>query len=475
MYLAKLTPTGSYVWTKRFGSGFFVDQAIDLVTDPDGNLYLSGAFSGTLDFGSIQLPQVGLSSVALAKYNSNGDVQWAKLIPNETAGPGGVAFSENHIYVAVGRTLAKFTLDGDTVWTRAMPTSAAYTVGYYNVMADVWGCIYVVGKMSGTVIYGTNTLSSSSINDPDILIVKYDPLGTVMWARRDGAISTPGTNDIGYAVATDSHGDVFVTGEYKGKAGFDTDSISSGNAIQAMFLAKYSSSGDVLWVMGSSGNFGTTCSGRAVQAFANDNVLVGAQFSIGTTFGGTNFNIAGGSDVLLLRVTADGVLRWGARSNTLATSGGLKALVLNSSGLEAYVGGFLMSAMTFGPTSMTIAGGAQDGFIAKMAIDPTTPVYEDVDAPLPTDFALAQNYPNPFNPTTTIEFRVPRSAHVSLAIFNSLGQRVRQLADQDLSIGNYSSVWDGRDDHGRAQASGVYFYRLQLDGYVETHKLTLLK
>ena len=110
-----------------------------------------------------------------------------------------------------------------------------------------------------------------------------------------------------------------------------------------------------------------------------------------------------------------------------------------------------------------------------MTINTITAVREYTGTSLPTEFALSQNYPNPFNPTTTIDFKVASAANVNISVFNVLGQRVRNLVDQDLAAGSYSTTWDGRDDSSQPLASGVYFYRLQSGSYVESRKMTLLK
>jgi molybdopterin biosynthesis enzyme MoaB len=79
---------------------------------------------------------------------------------------------------------------------------------------------------------------------------------------------------------------------------------------------------------------------------------------------------------------------------------------------------------------------------------------------LPTEYSLSQNYPNPFNGRTTIEYALPEPVQVRLAIYNSLGQMVRKLVDEEQSAGYKSETWDGTDEHGRAVGSGLYFYRL---------------
>jgi hypothetical protein len=82
------------------------------------------------------------------------------------------------------------------------------------------------------------------------------------------------------------------------------------------------------------------------------------------------------------------------------------------------------------------------------------------DQEIPKTFELSQNYPNPFNPSTEIRFSLPRSARVSLNVFNVLGELVTTLADGDLAPGNYNAPWNGNDQNGMRVASGIYFYRL---------------
>jgi len=106
-----------------------------------------------------------------------------------------------------------------------------------------------------------------------------------------------------------------------------------------------------------------------------------------------------------------------------------------------------------------------------------TPVeWEDVgQAELPTEFELRQNYPNPFNPQTLIEYALPKSAHVTIEIYNLLGQKVNILMDQDQKAGFYRVDWDGKDKKGEELASGIYFYRIQAGDFVKCKKMIMLK
>jgi len=107
----------------------------------------------------------------------------------------------------------------------------------------------------------------------------------------------------------------------------------------------------------------------------------------------------------------------------------------------------------------------------------STAVLEEQTDALPQTFTLAQNYPNPFNSTTVIRYALPTATDVDLAIFNLAGQQVAALVQGVRQAGTYTMRWDGRDDDGRALASGVYLYRLRTgDGkQVETRKLLLLR
>lgn len=91
-------------------------------------------------------------------------------------------------------------------------------------------------------------------------------------------------------------------------------------------------------------------------------------------------------------------------------------------------------------------------------------------ADIPGDFRLNQNYPNPFNPVTKIEFSVPRSSHVRISVFDVMGREVMTLVNERMAPGKYEANWDAS-----AFSSGVYFYRMSAEGFVETRKMMVVK
>ncbi len=97
-------------------------------------------------------------------------------------------------------------------------------------------------------------------------------------------------------------------------------------------------------------------------------------------------------------------------------------------------------------------------------------VTERIAEGVPQSFDLSQNYPNPFNPATQIRFSLPKDSHVTLRIFNILGQQVKVLVDEYHTAGTYTATFDAG-----TFSSGVYFYRIEAGDYVETKRMMLLK
>lgn len=88
----------------------------------------------------------------------------------------------------------------------------------------------------------------------------------------------------------------------------------------------------------------------------------------------------------------------------------------------------------------------------------------------PFSFELKQNYPNPFNPKTHIEFSIPEKQKVELTVFNTLGQKIKTILNEELDAGNHFAVFDGSE-----LTSGIYFYKLKAGNYTSIKKMVLMK
>ena len=90
-------------------------------------------------------------------------------------------------------------------------------------------------------------------------------------------------------------------------------------------------------------------------------------------------------------------------------------------------------------------------------------------------YALTQNFPNPFNPSTSIRYSLAEPGDVKLVVFNALGQEVRTVVDNYKLSGEYTAQWDARDETGREVASGVYVYRMEVNGFTQSHRMVLMR
>ncbi|MBU0558454.1 MAG: T9SS type A sorting domain-containing protein [Bacteroidetes bacterium] len=109
------------------------------------------------------------------------------------------------------------------------------------------------------------------------------------------------------------------------------------------------------------------------------------------------------------------------------------------------------------------------GVGAYRTTNPVTSL-ESENEPLPNDFILYQNYPNPFNPSTVIEFALPETGNVSLKVFNSIGEEVAELVNNEMIAGYHSINFDAS-----SLTSGIYFYRITTGNFTQTNKMILLR
>ena len=137
-----------------------------------------------------------------------------------------------------------------------------------------------------------------------------------------------------------------------------------------------------------------------------------------------------------------------------------------------------------------VAGNSYDYYLESIDLDGSSTLYdpirfsfaadEEEDNPyLPEELQALHNYPNPFNPSTTIKFSVPTGVageNAQLHIFNTKGQKVTTLLQENLPSGNHSVTWLGKDSSGKEVNSGIYFYQLQIGSdYSEMQKMVLIK
>ncbi|OGC41758.1 hypothetical protein A2Y85_05260 [candidate division WOR-3 bacterium RBG_13_43_14] len=94
---------------------------------------------------------------------------------------------------------------------------------------------------------------------------------------------------------------------------------------------------------------------------------------------------------------------------------------------------------------------------------------------IPASFAFAVGYPNPFRSSATVNFSIPISTDVNIAVYDASGRQIRTLVNGMQQAGSYAVTWNGTDDHNRKMAAGIYFVQFKADNYISNQKIVLLK
>ena len=94
---------------------------------------------------------------------------------------------------------------------------------------------------------------------------------------------------------------------------------------------------------------------------------------------------------------------------------------------------------------------------------------------IPITTKLKNAYPNPFNPSTSISFDIADPSDVKIEIFNTKGQKVRDLLSGYCNVGSHSIVWNGKDNNGIHCGTGIYFYKMQAGKFVQVNKMMMMK
>jgi hypothetical protein len=315
IFISKLNASGNVVWSKRAG-GTDQDVALAITTDESNNIYIAGYFKGILVFPgtSTSLTGAGGTDAFLAKYDSNGNLIWAK-----SAGGTGNDFA--HGIALNGGNVAmvgQFDLTGNFSGTNLISAGssdafiAEYGTSTGNINwaskiggtgADIGFAItssnnsYVLtGQFSNSVSIGTSNLVSSG--NSDVFICKYNSSGNPVWARKCGGIS----QDAGRGVAMNSAGDkAFVTGSFAETASFGSTNLTSYGNLDVFVSAVNFTTGDIETVYQNGGPADDEA--RGITAGTSNTSFITGYFNGQGSFGNVDLTSAGDWDIFVHKFT----------------------------------------------------------------------------------------------------------------------------------------------------------------------------
>lgn len=329
-FIAKLDHNGNFLWAKQAGS-IDSDEGRKIAVDEDGNSYVTGTFKLTIDFHDTTLTSKGNDDFFVVKYDSNGNFVWIQHVGNSYLDECNNIVTDNqgNFYIT-GRTslnvtfgniplnqtgssafVAKLDSGGNFVWVSANTgTSSSFGQG---ITIDKENNCYVSGQFNGTPVFGSTTLHTTTPYS-DLFIAKLDASGNFIWAQQAGGKKA----DLAYDITTDSYGNCFVTGSVIDSVYFDSILLIGGNSDPDIFIAKIDSSGKFIWAHRAGGN--NIDAARAISTDKYGNCYATGSYANVGTFGDSTIVTKGSYDIFIMKVIDEHV-RLEALSDTFIHCG----------------------------------------------------------------------------------------------------------------------------------------------------------
>lgn len=222
LFICKFNTTGDFQWVRQIGAGDY-DRGEALHMDNANNLFITGSFSGTVDFdpgdGIYELTSTGTSGFVL-KLNEMGDFEWATKLSNNVTGYAIALDAHGNIYVGGGGPgigIIKLNAEGDITWDKFLVGSNSKAT---SIAVDVLGNVYTTGSFRNKVDFdpGESTVIFDTTRGWDSYINKLDASGNYVWAYQLGE---PNFHDYGTAIALDASGSIYASGYFRTTIDFD--------------------------------------------------------------------------------------------------------------------------------------------------------------------------------------------------------------------------------------------------------------
>ncbi len=510
-YIAKYGKDGNFLWLKQISPEDYESRINSITTDQNGNVYVAGYlhYGFSLTFTDSFILKGGLSGDSfIAKYNKEGVFQWATKSSDQRSYAesvsasqngnvfvtgeftGTVKFGEHQITSTPGSSnfyVVKFDSSGNALW-------AKNGLGYINygvsVTSDNYGNCFVAGRYLLNLELDTLTFNREGYgNYLNGFVAKYDEFGNLKWAWDAESVFGTGINSLD----TDLEGNCYLTGFFSGKIGFESKEIFGEK--YDIFIAKFNPEGKYIWAKPIGGEGHETKSYFSVED--NGNIFLGGIDEVKneySNFDSRNFlvkykkgyiNISLPSEGEQWEIGTEKAVTWSSNLEKgdsllieISTNGGIDWEKLSSDPVDASLGSYSFIVpdkssnncriMIHSPLYMNVYAISE-----TFTIGVTVNVEENI---IPQNYSLIQNYPNPFNPSTKITFSIPTESNVRLTIFNTLGEKVKELFSGVKSVGYHEINFDAS-----GLSSGLYFYELEAnstdgkDNFRQIKKMMLIK
>jgi len=412
--ISKIDANGNKLFSiLNSGSGNSSDILKAMTTD-ENNLFISGIKSIGSNYYSF-----------FSKYSSSGNLIWEQSFDDPYNQK--IIVKAEVIYFMIGNIMMKLNSDGDVVWQNIYQPNS-----YVNIFYD-----FALDKNDNMIACGVGVIPEESEN---YIIVKYDNNGKMKWEKKYNGLRN--STDIAKSVVVDSMNNIIVTG--------NADEYQN-NYLACITTLKLDTNGNIVWKRIISDPAIREVAVGKVKLDKYDNVYISSGYNFYTSI---NFSY------MLVKYKSNGDSIW--------------STVYNNPKFKNYANDFIITR----DQDIIMTGkayGINTGYdITTLKYSQTSGIINN-NTNITYKFLLNQNYPNPFNPITKIKFDIPNNIRlnlkdVKLVIYNVLGKEIQTLVNGKLSGGSYEVEFNGSN-----QSSGIYFYKLEADGFIETKRMTLVK
>jgi len=259
IFIAKFDSIGNAIWVNQMGKNNWSPPrptVSGIGIDENSNSYITGYFADTLFFSSDTLIASGITDIFIAKYDSLGNIQWAK--------------------------------------------KAGGATNFYDTSSDIVvsgkGSLYIVGSFNGVAIFDSVSITSSGFTD--IFVSKWSKDGDIIWAKKAGGVN----DDFGWGIELNFDGNLYVTGRFADSSFFDTISLFSQNSID-LYVANYDTLGNVKYAVQSAGSSASDWfGGFSISSDNFGNVYLTGIFQGSAMFGSIPITSTGYDDILVAKI-----------------------------------------------------------------------------------------------------------------------------------------------------------------------------
>ena len=474
--ILKFDTGGELLWRNEFNSAIpYHDHLSDVYVDGAGNIYATGV---STDYSTE-------STLRTVKYSSGGALLWQRTdsieVKQQNNGITKEAFikegTDGSIYILTNRlgflSLLKYNPNGTLLYTKDLdlPPGIAYMFAR-GLEINSHG-LFMTSEFVDNTNYQYHQLVLKCSTSGDTAWTLYERFGNTFWEGPGG-------------MTIDGNGNTYQLTQLM--LGFTTSKMA---------VSKIGAGGGIVWTkIFGTGNDNYRVIPKDIKLDNAGNIIAAAE---------NTYHVIGNnqySEARILKYSQSGDLLWNRNIRSAEINDVAPGSICISADNSIYISGQcpMQSSSSQFVQKFTSAGDSVWNFNIQgvnywsigrySSIENTGNVYlvserqngvmitkygipigiQNINSEIPGKFSLSQNFPNPFNPVTNIEFSVPKRGLVKLVVFDMLGREVETLLNKLTEAGTYRADWNASE-----YPSGVYFYKLQTEGFSETKRMVLIK